>query len=294
MKKSNILHSILNGYWGIAPHIALNYLPFVQKLLSREKVSAVNPKACDDLYYTISPSGAVVEDSLESSFPGSVLVVNICGVLTKYDQEDMCLEEIAGMQTIGNLLLQAYQNQNIRAIVLNIDSPGGTVDGTEQLAKIIGQRNKPVVAFFSGMCASAAYWIASGCDEIIGESQTCQVGSIGVMLQYQDLQPMYEQLGVKFHTVVADQSTDKNKDFTEMLKDNYEPIKVHSLNPIAQIFIEAVKANRPQVKPEQLTGQIYLAKDVVGSLIDVLGDFRFAIERAMAKSESKTTIIISK
>ncbi len=81
----------------------------------------------------------------------------------------------------------AASNPNIAAIVLQIDSPGGEVSGTQQLADVIKSVQKPVVAFVDGMMASAALWIGSAADEIIASTPQDIIGSIGTMMSFGDM-----------------------------------------------------------------------------------------------------------
>jgi len=99
----------------------------------------------------------------------------------------------AGTATLGRIIQQADNNPNISAIVLHIDSPGGTVDGTEALANIIRNTNKPVVAFADGLMASAALWIGSAANEIIASTDTDEIGSVGVIMRFADWQPHWEK-----------------------------------------------------------------------------------------------------
>ena len=85
----------------------------------------------------------------------------------------------AGMATIGNYIKTADKSEKIDAIILHIDSPGGTVDGTSDLAEIVKNTSKPILAFADGMMGSAAMWIGSATKEIIAANNKTQAGSIG-------------------------------------------------------------------------------------------------------------------
>jgi signal peptide peptidase SppA len=120
----------------------------------------------------------------------------------------------AGMMTeaSGGTSTEAFSAQfreflsdsEIGAIVLDVDSPGGTVTGVEELAAEIQQARgvKPIVAHVNAMAASAAYWIASAAEEI-SVTPTGAVGSIGVFTSHQDRSGMYEQMGVKNRLISA-------------------------------------------------------------------------------------------
>lgn len=93
----------------------------------------------------------------------------------------------------------AANNADVSAILLAIDSPGGTVAGTDDLAAEVraAAKKKPVMAFVSDLCASAAYWVASQCDAIYANSETALVGSIGTLMTVYDLSKAAAAQGVE-------------------------------------------------------------------------------------------------
>ena len=93
----------------------------------------------------------------------------------------------------------------VRGILLNIDSPGGGIDGTADLAGMIhsARGEKPVVAFTDGVMASAAYWIGSAADAVYISGDTPQVGSIGVVAAHMDISKAEEMMGVKTTEITA-------------------------------------------------------------------------------------------
>jgi signal peptide peptidase SppA len=217
------------------------------------------------------------ENGTSKSTSGKVAVIPIQGELMKNDE--LC--EPAGMATIGNWIKEADSDSEVDAILLHIDSPGGTVDGTETLGNIVKNTKKPTVAFVDGLMASAALWIGSNSDRIIASTPNDKVGSIGVMISFADMQPFWEQEGIKFHTINADQSSDKNKVIADALAGDYKSIKAEMLNPLADAFIQQIRNNRPNVADNQLTGKMFFAKDVIGSLVDEIADFDGAIRSAL-------------
>lgn len=94
---------------------------------------------------------------------------------------------------------KAANDQDVAAILLAIDSPGGTVAGTDDLAAEVraAARKKTVWAFVSDLCASAAYWVASQADAIYANSDTALVGSIGTLMTVYDLSKAADAQGVE-------------------------------------------------------------------------------------------------
>jgi len=267
--------TILKSVWAIEPRAALAHGSMLSLLLN-ENIPTLEIEKQQQPYAVDNKGNKY--DSFQEAQKGSVAIIPIIGELMKYSQ--VCGP--IGMREIGNIIQQADANPNIDAIILLIDSPGGTVDGTESLANVVKSTNKPIVSYIDGMMCSAALWVGTSANEIIASTPNDEVGSIGVMIQFADMQPVWEEMGVKFHRVRADQSKDKNEVIYQALEGNYDMIKKEMLNPLADAFINAVKQNRPNTKENQLTGKVFFAKDITGSLIDGIGTLNYAIERALS------------
>ena len=266
--KFSLLSSLIRGKWLIEPLFAIEAHRVIGDIMAGQL--AISPeKPMMNLTYKSSAG------SEKSS--GMVAVIGLKGTLLKDDQE--CGPE--GMATVGRYLQQADKNTNIDAIVLHIDSPGGTVDGTEQLANIVKSIQKPVITYVDGLMASAALWVGSSADEVWASSDTDEVGSVGVLLSFADVQPLWEARGVKFHKVVSTYSPDKTKLFDDLMAGNYDGYRQEFLDPIALKFQSAVRSNRPAVQDEHLTGKVFLAKDVMGVFVDRIGTIDQAIARAL-------------
>ncbi len=272
----HLISAIIKGVWAMDEAAALSYAPLLNNIIGQSpvvfefdkqqfQIKSFNPDSSEELPF----------DDLTEPEKGSIAIIPISGPLMKNDQ--LCGP--VGMSSIGEIIKAADNNENIDGIILKIDSPGGTVDGTSALAEIIKATSKPIIAFADGLVASAALWLAASTDEIIAAENKTQIGSIGVMLSFADMQPAYEKLGVKFHTINADQSSEKNKIFTDLKAGKYDQYKKEVLNPLAEDFINHIKANLPGVTEEHLTGKVFFAENVVGSLVNSIGNFDYAVSR---------------
>lgn len=222
----------------------------------------------------VGAGGNRINGELNNAQPGSIAVIRLSGPLMKNDQ--FCGP--VGTSTVGSWIKQADKNPNIDGIILVGDSPGGTVDGTEELASIVKGTKKPIVGLVDGLCASAAYWVLSQCDEIIANGQTSTIGSIGTMMSWASVRPLLEKAGVKFHEVYSSMSPDKNRMFTEADGGNYS-LLVETLDSITKVFHSNVKAGRASIDESALTGHTYLSNQAkkIG-LIDSIGNMDAAIK----------------
>lgn len=104
-------------------------------------------------------------------------------------------------QQLRQELKQAAADPSVSGILLAVDSPGGTVAGTPELVAEVqaAKRKKPVWAHVSDLAASAAYWVASQADQVWA-NPTAIVGSVGTIVQVEDVSAALEKAGVKIHT----------------------------------------------------------------------------------------------
>ena len=105
--------------------------------------------------------------------------------------------EAVDMGEVGQVLLALDADDSIELIVLDINSPGGTVSGTEQLANIVHALNTPTESVVSDLIASAAYWVGSAAGTIRMTTNTAMGGSIGVYNVLFDTSEMFSKMGVK-------------------------------------------------------------------------------------------------
>lgn len=267
IKNYNLIRAILSEPWFISRADAETMAPLLLSVFKPDHFAIDGRGNLASVKSTASASGG-------ASGISKVGVLEIRGTLTKYGT--WCNY---GMQGYASFLRDMYRDPEIGSIVIDFDTPGGTVAGTEELANVIKEAPKPVVAFVSDMTCSAGYWLASACREIIANNTTAEIGSIGVMCTYHDLSAYYEKMGIKVHNIYAPQSTDKHGESKAIMKGDYSATEV-GLSVLADKFISAVKANRPAVTDDQLTGKVFFAQDVVGTLIDGIGSFESAVARA--------------
>jgi signal peptide peptidase SppA len=115
--------------------------------------------------------------------PNGIAVVPVHGVITKGESVLSMLFGGASLDSLQANLIALRDDNTVRAIVLHIDSPGGGVYGVDETAELIADVNKRkrVVAYTDGMCASAAYWLASATSRIVHFDYSKQMEAEGVV-----------------------------------------------------------------------------------------------------------------
>ena len=213
-----------------------------------------------------------------------IAIVPIKGVISPEDSNDILRGSGMGSDTIINNLKRAGDNDGIKAIVLEINSPGGTVVSSREVANYVKSLSgkKPVVAWIREMGASGAYWIASGADVIVADEMSI-TGSIGVLSSYLEFSGLLEKYGVRYERLVAGELKDVGSPYRDLSETEKRLMNV-KLKKIQDLFVKDVaenrKLNEAQVN-EIKSGFFYLgieAKDL--GLVDVLGGREEAIAKA--------------
>lgn len=187
----------------------------------------------------------------------------------------------ASSREIIDLIKKANDDTNIKAIILEVDSPGGDPTAGEELAASLSKSSIPTYVLVRGMAASAAYWgISSG--GVIYAYETSEIGSIGVTASYVDNVQKNKAEGLNFNQLSTGKFKDildPNKPLTQEEKD-YITTQINELN---NVFIEQVAANRHLEKPlvtQLADGSTWFGAEAKKKgLIDEVGDYNTLMAR---------------
>lgn len=185
-------------------------------------------------------------------------VVSIEGpMMRKPDAFARAIFRATDSNLIGDALRQAGERDDIRAVFLDIDSPGGTVAGTPELAAAVKSINerKPVYAFSSGQMCSAAYWIASQARAIY-VTPSAQVGSVGVVQAVMDNSAALQSRGIKVEVFAVGKYKTIGAPGTSLTDDQRSLIQ-NNLAEIARDFHGAVLARGRAIPAEAMEGQVF-------------------------------------
>lgn len=210
---------------------------------------------------------------------GKKAIIEIKGILTRTENIFTMLFGGTSIDKILAQLNEAANNEKIKAIILDINSPGGEVDGVPELAEQIRniRSKKPVISYVNYIGASGAYWIATAASEIIIQ-EAASVGSIGVYAEFDGGRDEDDQTV----QVVSSQSPKKIADVTTSA--GLIQVQKH-IDKLAEIFIENVAKNRSvsieKVKADFGQGDILTGIDAVNAgMADQVGNFNTAFEKA--------------
>lgn len=172
-----------------------------------------------------------------------------------------------GMDTIRSQLRQYANDPEVAAIVLDVDSPGGTVAGTAETGAAVREAaaKKPVVAVANTLMASAAYWIGSQASELV-IAPGSDVGSIGAMMMHTDLSKAFDNFGVKLTMIRSAPYKNESAPFAP-LSDEAKAHLQARVDDAGAEFIKAVaegrRVSQTKVKDDFGQGRVYGAREAV-------------------------------
>ncbi len=264
--RKRALEAVLAAPWAITQE----YLEVIAAIAEREHEYAGNLQALE------GKLGRPLGNTMTATIRDGVAVIPVEGPLFKRAGFFAAMSGATDYATIARDLTTALEDPAVSAVLLQIDSPGGEVTGTAELAAMIEAAQKPVWAYVEGAAASAAYWIASAADKII-TAPTSITGSIGVQAGYtvKDGKP-----GEKAYRFVSSQSPLKNADpGSEQGSAGIQRM----VDDLAQVFIDSVARNRNTTAAVVLEsfgqGAVFVAADAQKrGMIDGIGTFESTLE----------------
>lgn len=240
---------------------------------------------------------AVVTDARRDPQPmsaGSVAILPIYGTIM---QRAGGMDEISGATSIERLQAQfraLIKNDDIKAIVLNVDSPGGSVKGVDEFAaEILEARGiKPIVAQIDSDAHSAAFWLASAADRIV-VTPGGMAGSIGVFGVHDDISKMLDRIGVKKTVIASSEEKVEGLPFGP-LSDEAKAELQKRVDEAAMMFMERVAegrgVTRAAVKDRFGNGRSFGARELVSrGMADEIAPLRATLEKLGVQLSPKRT-----
>jgi signal peptide peptidase SppA len=241
----------------------------LQKVIAQ--ISAIDPVVALDLEaLTGCLARAIAREEQQAAAasvptqPSKIALISVSGPLTpRGSWYGSSLALIAAQVT------RAANDADVAAIIGDFDTPGGTVAGTAEAAAAFADaaKKKPVIACVNTLAASAGYWIASQCSEIV-MTPSADVGSIGAMVMHVDYSKALEDAGITVTMIRSEQSPKKNEAHPfSPLSDEARANLQSRVNDAGAEFIRAVASGRrvtqAKVKEEFGQGRMFGARDAV-------------------------------
>ncbi len=226
----------------------------------------------------------------QTTWPGTsgeaVGVVRVTGVIMSGGGGVSLFGVGAGSESITSQIRRAAKDGSVKALVIRINSPGGSAAASQEIYQAIREYRKdthrPVVASMGDVAASGGYYLAAAADKIMAAPAT-MTGSIGVIMETIQYSAMMEKIGVSSDAVTSGRYKDMGSPFRRMRPDERQLIQA-MIDDVYDQFVEAVVEGRG-MKKEQVKrladGRIYTGRQAQKvKLVDQLGTFRDSIRLA--------------
>ena len=200
-----------------------------------------------------------------------VAVIDIVGVISRAD-------------TVIDQIHQYRDDQTVKAIVLRINSPGGSVAPVQEIYSELKKLDKPIVASMGSTAASGGYYIAAIADEILANPGTL-TGSIGVIMQFMKMKGLYEKIGLEQQVIKSGKFKDTGSSVRDLTDEEREILQA-TLDDVHNQFIDAVfEGRQAHLTREEVVdladGRIFSGQQAFEhKLVDRLGNLPDAIDRA--------------
>lgn len=260
------LLNILTGPWAIQPEKLLEIQEIYATHLRGDKIDIAGvekrlgrPLANERTGYTLQ---------------NGVAIIPVDGVLAKRMN---LMTEISGgssSEQIARDIREAANDPAATAILLTIDSPGGTVDGTQAIADAISaaRASKPTAAWTDGCMCSAAYWIGAAAGQVYIGADTAQVGSIGVVASHNDVSGKQAAAGIKTTEITAGKYKRIASQYEPLSQDGRATIQAQ-VDYLYSIFVGAVAKARgvseEKVLLDMADGRVFIGRQAIAAgLVD--------------------------
>lgn len=241
--------------------------------------------------YKVADLRAHIDDAKAAAQPlrrdyrmdGSVAVIDLVGTLMKSRSS---MQQSTSTVEARRQVRAAMDDPGVSGIVLRIDSPGGTVSGTQALADDIAAAGakKPTLAFIEDLGASAAYWLASQAKQVMA-GPSALIGSIGTFSVVTDYSSRAAAENVKVHVVRAGKFKGMGVPGTEITAEQLQEMQ-RTVDGLNAQFLAGVAAGRglsADAVNDLADGRVHVAKEAKAlKLIDAIGSFDQALERLQA------------
>lgn len=258
------LLDVLTAPWAIEPAKLLEIQAIYATHLRGDKIDIAALEAKIGRPLANEPKAYAVQDG--------VAILPIEGVIAK--RANLFSQISGGVSTelVGRDIKAALADSAVHSIILTVDSPGGTVDGTQTLADLVAASSKPVVTLASGTMASAAYWVGSAAGSIFITDSTTVVGSIGVVATHQDVSKAQAAQGIKTTEIYAGKYKRIASSYEPLTKEGKQVMQ-DQVDYTYGLFVEAVAKQRgvstDTVLQNMADGRIFIGQQAIDAgLVD--------------------------
>jgi len=234
--------------------------------------------------------GPLQETQVGGTGNAKVLLVEISGVISSQDGDGF-IPSPSLIASVKEQLTRATHDENVKAVVLRINTPGGTVTASDiihhELKMFKASRKIPIIASIMDVGASGGYYIAAAADTVLAHPSSV-TGSIGVIMLTVNARGLLEKVGLEATAVTSGPRKDMGSPFRTMTTEE-RTIFQGLIDSFYQRFLSVVQDGRPHLQMDQIKkladGRIYTGDQAKASgLVDEIGYLEDAVELAKKKA----------
>lgn len=227
-----------------------------------------------------------------------VAIIPVYGVISQRMNMFSRISGGTSTEMLGAEVQRALADNSVNSILLDIDSPGGSVSGVQAVSDLIynARAQKTITAYINPCAASGAYWIASASAEIVMAEGTSIAGSIGVVTLHKDISGAEKMMGVKSTEIYAGKYKRIASSFAPLGEEAQAHIQA-DVDYIYSLFVDAVARNRgtdaETVLANMADGRIFIGQQAVDAgLVDRIESFDAVLSR-LSKPKSNREVRMS-
>lgn len=238
----------------------------------------------------LEPAGPAQEVTLTGTGDGKVLLLDLSGVISAQDKDGL-FPQPNMLAAFKEDLVKASKDESVKALILRVNSPGGTVTASDilyhELRAFKASKKIPVITSMMDLAASGGYYAAMASDTIFVHPSTV-TGSIGVIMLTVNAKGLLEKVGMEANAITSGPRKDMGSPFRTMTEEE-RTIFQGVIDSFYHRFLAVVQEGRPQLSADQIRkladGRIYSgAQAKAAGLVDEIGYLDDAIELAKKKS----------
>lgn len=226
-------------------------------------------------------------NKLASSGAPKIGVIEVNGTIVGDTSISFINSETASANQIMAAIRKASERQDIKAVVLRINSPGGTSGASQEIGielDRLRETGKPVITSMGDVCASGGYWIACSSDHIVANGSTL-TGSIGVIMELTNLEGLYEKIGITSRVIKSGEFKDIGSSSRELTPEEQELLQAIIDDSYEQFLDQVRKGRQDKIDGEELKniadGRIFSGRQALElGLVDSIGNYYDAISKA--------------
>ncbi len=214
----------------------------------------------------------------------AVAIIDVAGQIVSGEGTSFSTSTEAASRVIARQIQLAANDPDVRAILLYVNSPGGSVVGSDEIFHELQKVNKPIVVYMGELAASGGYYVSMAGEYIIANPNSL-VGSIGVISTFPNVEDLLDKVGVRFNVFTSGDSKDFGSLYREMTPEE-EAYWQGVINETYENFVNLVVEGRSLTRDEVLAfadGRVYTARQAKElGMLDELGYEEDAIAKAAA------------